>query len=251
MEQAAFLDSGRMTLAENDISEEALRFARSNKKSIARRLTDRAIYPPEESPVSVFMAGSPGAGKTEASIALVNLFADVSILRIDPDELRNEFAAYQGANSWLFQRGVSILVEKIIDHALDQRQSFLLDGTLSNLKVASRNIERSLKKGRFVQILYVYQNPMLAWDFVKAREEAEGRRIRKEHFIEQYFAARDVVNALKLEYGSDVHVDLLIKHIDNSGRLYKAGVDKIDYHIPEQHTRADLEARLGPPSGAH
>ncbi|AUG10861.1 zeta toxin family protein [Pseudomonas sp. S09G 359] len=240
-----------MTLAENDISEEALRFARSNKKSIARRLTDRAIYPPEESPVSVFMAGSPGAGKTEASIALVNLFADVSILRIDPDELRNEFAAYQGANSWLFQRGVSILVEKIIDHALDQRQSFLLDGTLSNLKVASRNIERSLKKGRFVQILYVYQNPMLAWDFVKAREEAEGRRIRKEHFIEQYFAARDVVNALKLEYGGDVHVDLLIKHIDNSGRLYKAGVDKIDYHIPEQHTRADLEARLGPPSGAH
>ncbi len=251
MEQAAFLDSGRMTPAENDISEEALRFARSNKKSIARRLTDRAIYPPEESPVSVFMAGSPGAGKTEASIALVNLFADVSILRIDPDELRNEFAAYQGANSWLFQRGVSILVEKIIDHALDQRQSFLLDGTLSNLKVASRNIERSLKKGRFVQILYVYQNPMLAWDFVKAREEAEGRRIRKEHFIEQYFAARDVVNALKLEYGGDVHVDLLIKHIDNSGRLYKAGVDKIDYHIPEQHTRADLEARLGPPSGAH
>jgi hypothetical protein len=41
-----------------------------------------------------------------------------------------------------------------------------------------------------------------------------------------------------------------IKHIDNSGRLYKAGVDKIDYHIPEQHTRADLAAKLGPPSGA-
>lgn len=251
MEKAAFPDTSKMTPAEIEISEEALRFARSNKKSISRRLTGTSIYPSEESPVSVFMAGSPGAGKTEASIALVSLFADTPILRIDPDELRNEFAAYQGANSWLFQSGVSILVEKIIDHALDQRQSFLLDGTLSNLKVARRNVERSLKKGRFVQILYVYQNPMLAWDFVKACEEAEGRRIRKEHFIEQYFAARDVVNTLKLEYGSDVHVDLLIKHIDNSGRLYKAGVDKIDYHIPEQHTRADLEARLGPPSGAH
>jgi adenylylsulfate kinase-like enzyme len=146
MEQTACLDTGRMTPAEIEISEEALRFARSNKKSIARRVADRAIYPPEESPVSVFMAGSPGAGKTEASIALVNLFADASILRIDPDELRKEFAAYQGANSWLFQRGVSVLVEKIIDHALDQRQSFLLDGTLSNFKVARRNIERSLKK---------------------------------------------------------------------------------------------------------
>ena len=57
--------------------------------------------------------------------------------------------------------------------------------------------------------------------------------------------------ALKLEYQGDVHVDLLLKHIDNSGRLYKAGVDKIDYHIPEQHTRADLEAMLGAPSGGH
>ncbi|WP_425299792.1 zeta toxin family protein [Pseudomonas asplenii] len=223
-----------------------MRFARSNKKSIARRRTDKNLYPAEEAPVSVFMAGSPGAGKTEASIALVNLFADTAILRVDPDELRSEFSCYSGGNSWLFQAGVSILVEKILDLALSQRQSFILDGTFSNLVVARRNVERSLNKGRFVQILYVYQNPFLAWSFVRAREEAEGRRIRKEHFIEQYFAARDVVNALKLEYGGDIHVDLLIKHIDNSGRLYKAGVDKIDYHIPEQHTRSDLEAELKP-----
>ncbi|MGF6704017.1 putative ABC-type ATPase [Pseudomonas frederiksbergensis] len=240
-----------MTPEELEISAKAVSFARANKKAIAKRRTDKNIYPPEEAPVSVFMAGSPGAGKTEASIALVNLFADTKILRIDPDELRNEFSEYSGGNSWLFQGGVSILVEKILDFAIDQRQSFLLDGTFSNLDVARRNVERSLKKGRFVQILYVYQNPHLAWGFVKAREEAEGRRIRKEHFIDQYFAARDVVNALKLEYGGDVHVDLLLKHIDNSGRLYKAGVDKIDYHIPERHTRADLEAELGLPSGAH
>lgn len=234
-----------MTPAEQHIRDEAIAFARSNKKAIGRRLTNKEQYPPEEEPVSVFMAGSPGAGKTEASIALVNLFADTAILRIDPDELRNEFAAYTGGNSWLFQGGVSILVEKILDFAIEQRQSFLLDGTFSNLAVARRNVERSLKRGRFVQILYVYQNPVLAWGFVKAREEAEGRRIRPEHFVDQYFAARDVVNALKLEYGGDVHVDLLLKHIDNSGRLYKAGVDKIDYHIPEQYTRADLTAMLG------
>lgn len=234
-----------MTPAEQRIWDEAIAFARSNKKAIGRRLTNKEQYPPEEEPVTVFMAGSPGAGKTEASIALVNLFADTAILRIDPDELRNEFAAYTGGNSWLFQGGVSILVEKILDFAIEQRQSLLLDGTFSNLDVARKNVERSLKRGRFVQILYVYQNPVLAWGFVKAREEAEGRRIRPEHFVDQYFAARDVVNALKLEYGGDVHVDLLLKHIDNSGRLYKAGVDKIDYHIPEQYTRADLTAMLG------
>ena len=240
-----------MTPAEQLMRDEAIYFARSNKKAIARRRTDKLLYPPEQDPVSVFMAGSPGAGKTEASIALVNLFADTAILRIDPDELRSEFTDYAGGNAWVFQSGVSIFVEKILDCAFDQRQSFVLDGTLSNIDVARRNVERSLGRGRFVQILYVYQNPLLAWEFVKAREEAEGRRIRPEHFVDQYFAARDVVNALKLEYGGNVHVDLLLKHIDNSGRLYKAGVDKIDYHIPERHTRADLMAQLGLGSGAH
>lgn len=190
-----------MTPAEQLMRDEAIYFARSNKKAIARRRTDKLLYPPEQDPVSVFMAGSPGAGKTEASIALVNLFADTAILRIDPDELRSEFTDYAGGNAWVFQSGVSILVEKILDCAFDQRQSFVLDGTLSNIDVARRNVERSLGRGRFVQILYVYQNPLLAWEFVKAREEAEGRRIRPEHFVDQYFAARDVVNALKLEYG--------------------------------------------------
>ncbi|MFV7436702.1 zeta toxin family protein [Pseudomonas vlassakiae] len=123
----------------------------------------------------------------------------------------------------------------------------MLDGTLANLDVARRNIDRSLQKGRYVQILYVYQNPQLAWEFVRAREQAEGRRILVDHFVEQYFAARDVVNTLKLEHGKDVHVDLLLKHIDNSNRLYKAGVDKIDYHIPERYTREQLKATLENP----
>jgi len=242
-----------MTPDEQRIWDDAIAFARANKKPIARRLTDKARYLPEAEPVSVFMAGSPGAGKTEASVALLRHF-DTPVLRIDPDELRSEFSQYTGGNAWLFQGGVSILVEKILDFALSQRQSFLLDGTLAKYDLAKRNIERSLGKGRLVQILYVYQEPMLAWDFVRAREESEGRRIRPEHFVEQYFAARDVVNQLKVEFGKKIRVDLLIKNIDNSARTYKAGVDQIDYHIPERHTRADLERALGistePPPGA-
>lgn len=234
-----------MTPDEQQIHDEAVAFARTNKKIIARRLTSLSTFPREEDPVSVFMAGSPGAGKTEASIALVGLFTDNPTLRIDPDELRKEFAAYGGGNAWLFQAGVSILVDKIIDMALSQSQSFVLDGTLTNYSIAKKNIERALSKGRTVQILYVYQEPELAWAFVEAREAAEGRRIRPEHFVEQYFAARDVVNRLKLKYGKSISVDLLLKNIDNTGRLYKASVDKIDYHIPEKHNRATLRAALG------
>ena len=235
-----------LTQEESAILKNALEYARENKKNIARDLTDSSRFPSEEEPVSVFMAGSPGAGKTEASIELLTrLEEDVGeILRIDADELRTMFPGYTGNNSYLFQPAVSVLVEKIHDMALKQKQSFLLDGTLSNYDKAKQNISRSLKKGRIVQILYVYQDPLLAWDFVTKREQVEGRGIRLEHFIEQYFAARNVVNLLKKDLGSQIKVDLLMKNTDNSHRWYKAGVDQIDNHIPEKYTSVDLEKVL-------
>lgn len=230
---------------EDQIERDAVAFAREHKKSIARRLTDVKRYIPEENPVSVFMAGSPGAGKTEASIELLESIDGSPIIRIDPDELRAEFPGYTGVNAFLFQGAVSILVDKIHDLALEQSQSFLLDGTLSNYEKARDNVSRSLKRNRLVQILYVYQEPMQAWNFVQAREQAEGRRIRPEHFLQQYFAARDVVNRLKAEFGRQVHVDLLMKNNDNTHRFYRAGVDKIDNHIPERFSRSDIARQLG------
>ena len=229
-----------LTEKEEEIQQEALVFARANKKDIAPRLTNPDIYLPEENPVSVFMAGSPGAGKTEASIALINEIDGSPIIRIDPDELRTEFKEYDGTNAWLFQKAVSVLVEKIHDLALQQGQSFLLDGTMSNYEKSLDNIKRSLKKGRLVQILYVYQEPLLAWQFVQARESVEGRRILNKDFVNQYFAARDVVNRSKKEFGKDIQVDLLLKNNDNSNRMYKAGIDQIDNHVPEKYSRADI-----------
>lgn len=236
-----------LTPEEKKIEDEALEFARKHKKTIAKKLTDPERFLPEDEPVSVFMAGSPGAGKTEASIELLAMVEEGSseILRIDPDDLRAEFPDYTGDNSWLFQKGISVLVEKIHDLALKQKQTFLLDGTLSNYHKAEQNIARSLKKGRVVQILYVYQEPMLAWEFVTSREALEGRRIKPEHFIEQYFAARNVVNKLKDKFRSEIKVDLLLKNTDNSHRAYKAGIDRIDNHIPEKYTSVDLAKMLG------
>lgn len=230
---------------EEKISDAALQFAKRHKKSIARELTDPEIYTPEDHPVSVFMAGSPGAGKTEASLELLAKFGS-PILRIDADELRSHCPGYTGSNSSLFQAAVSVLVDKLHDLALEQKQSFLLDGTLTHYERAEKNISRSLKKGRAVQILYVYQDPLQAWQFVLAREAIEGRRIPVAQFITQYFAARIVVNELKRRFGSEIRVDLLLKDNDGSHRLYKAGVDNIDNHIPEKYDQKDIEQMLCP-----
>lgn len=236
-----------MALSELEITENAIQFARKNKKTIAKRLTPKDIFIPEKDPVSVFMAGSPGAGKTEASKSLIEKYSNGSgykILRIDPDELREEFEYYDGSNSFLFQGGVSILVEKIHDLAISNKQSFILDGTLSNFDKAVKNIERSINRGRFVQILYVYQDPKQAWFFVKEREKVEGRNIKMEDFIHQYFKARDVVNNIKEHFGKNIHIDLIHKNVDGTNKVYQDNINKIDNYVEEKYNPASLEKRL-------
>ena len=229
-------------MLEDEIKLKAEEWANRNKKRLAKEKTSTDIFLPEANPVSVFMAGSPGAGKTESSKNLLKKFSDNGshILRIDPDELRDCFEDYTGANSSLFHTAVSFLVEKMHDNALDNSQSFIFDGTLSNLEKAKTNISRSLSRKRFVQIYYVYQDPLQAWKFVQARELVEGRKIPKERFIDQYFAAHDVVNRLKLDFGKDIQIDLLTKNIDGSDKSYHANIDNIDNYVVEKYTRETL-----------
>lgn len=232
-------------MGEDKVEQSAIKAARKIKKDFAKRITCKNLYPKERDPVSVFMAGSPGAGKTEASKAILENFGN-NIIRIDADDYRNEFTeqGYTGNNSWLFQPAVSILVEKILDLALKQSQSFILDGTLTNYDKAKSNIERSIRKHRTVQILYVYQDPITAWEFVKARETIEGRNIPKERFIEQYFEARDCVNRIKIHFGKDVSVDLLLQDRRNRVGAYRDNIDRIDNHVAEKYTAADLAELL-------
>ncbi len=235
--------STELTPEQKAIQDKAIAHAKKIKKVFAKELTDKNKYPKEEAPVSVFMAGSPGAGKTEASKALLEQF-DGDVIRIDADEFRSQFEDYTGNNSWLFQPAVSILVEKVHDLVIKQSQSFLLDGTLTNHKKAADNIRRSIKYGRMIQILYVYQEPSRAWEFVQAREKMEGRNIPLDRFISQYFDARESVNKLKVEFDGSVKVDLLLQDRDNIQRGYKANIDNVDNHVPEKYTPANLETLL-------
>jgi len=221
----------------------AVVYAKENRKQLARDRTSTTEFPPEVNPVSVFMAGSPGAGKTEASIELLRKF-DQAVLRIDPDELRHMLPGYTGQNANLFQRPVSILVDSILDRAFHNRQSFILDGTLARKAVARKNIDRSLRTNRVVQILYVYQKPAMAWKFVQARERDEGRSVPVESFIAQYFESREVVNQMKTELGSKIRLDLLLKNLDGTNRTYKSNIEKIDYYIPETYSRRSLTQLL-------
>lgn len=238
-----------LTPAEREIEAQALEYVAEHRRVIAKQLTDPAVYPAEKNPVSVFMAGSPGAGKTEASQALIEQLGGPG-LRIDPDDYRELIPGYNGKNSSLFQRAVVRIVDKVLDEAFKQGQSFILDGTLSNYDVASRNIGRALDRGRLVQVLYVYQDPCQAWRFVKEREALDGRNIPIDVFIEQYFAARDVVNRLKRELDGRIMVDLIIKNLDGGNRVYQSNIAAIDGYVKETYNVRSLREALGSIGGS-
>lgn len=231
---------------DGQIEQRAIEFARAHKKEIARELTDPKRFSRDAAPVSVFMAGSPGAGKTEASTRLIERLTGGghAVLRIDPDDLRGRFAEYTGKNSSLFQSAASIIADHMQDLAIDHGQSYVFDGTLSNLKRSRENIERCLGHQRVVQILYVYQDPLQAWKFVLARELKDGRSVPKESFVTQYFKARENVDTLKTEFGGKIRVDLIVKNIDGTDFSYRENIDGIDSHIPQKYTYETLQAAL-------
>jgi hypothetical protein len=130
----------------------------------------------------------------------------------------------------------------------------MLDGTLSSEHVADKNVQRALAKGRNVTLMYVYQDPARAWNFVLSREIVEGRNIPLEAFVSQYFSARQTVKALKLRYSEDIRVDLLVQAKDGEGGptiLEDVTPAEIDLAIPEPYSEADMFELLRPSGGTY
>jgi UDP-N-acetylglucosamine kinase len=196
------------------LKQQAEEFARINRKELAQELTDISKYMPDDVPFSIFMAGSPGAGKTEYSKNFIEILENNKkhkVIRIDADELRSRIPGYTDRNSYLFQTAVSLIVERMHDMALDQKQTFLLDGTLANYNKAVENINRSLQKHRPVIIFYVYQKPEVAWRFTQAREAMEGRNIPKAKFIDQFIASKETISRIRKEFDERVGMFLVRK----------------------------------------
>lgn len=231
-----------MNSEDQRISDEAIVWVKSHQKDIVQKFAG-ACPPASDIPVSIFMAGSPGAGKTEFSKNLLALLWE-SIVRIDPDEVRNYLPQYTPGKAHLFQGAVSIAVEKVHDHVLQKKKDFLLDGTFSNLGIARSNIARSLDKHRIVLVQYVYQDPLVAWDFTKKREAIEGRNIPKESFIEQLFAARDNIDFLKAEFGDRVKIDLVRRNVQTGEYDMENDVQKIADRVLVGYAKGDLLKQL-------
>jgi len=228
------------------VTEQAVLDARKRKKVYAKSVVDHLAG--EERPVSVFMAGSPGAGKTETARSMREVFeqqAGANFIHIDNDEMRKEFENYNGFNSPLFQKAATIFVDATHDRALRRNVSFIMDSTLASFDKAKSNIQRSLAKDRFVLIIFVYQAPEQAWELVQAREIVEGRRVPAEVFITQFLESQVTVTQLKQQFGDQVELMFVEKNIHTGRETIYLDVSDIDALLSKKYTRSQLEAVIG------
>ncbi|MFW5888373.1 MAG: zeta toxin family protein [Patescibacteria group bacterium] len=226
--------------------DEANEFIKANKKLLFETFASSEIYKPREKPITLFMAGSPGAGKTEYSKALVETAKEEAnpIVRIDADEIREIIPQYTGENSDLVQRAASTGVHKLYDHCLKNKLDAIVDGTFANFEIAERNIERSLNRDREVAIYYVYQDPLIAWDFTKKREKIEGRRILRKVFVKAFFDARVNVNKIKSIYKDQIKLYLVFKNYSNNTHKFYPKIENIDKYIQDNYNKQSLDKLL-------
>lgn len=218
--------------------EKFLLYAKENKD----RFIEQIIYGKtiELNKEAVFMAGSPGAGKTEVAQGLAENYDNHVI--IDADEFRRQFPEYNGQNSSLFQKGSSWLVEQSFRYVLEKGYSFILDGTFALIS-ADDNIKRALKSNFSVSIFYVYQDPVIAWEFTKRREEVEGRYVPKETFLNAFFKSRKNIEKVKKKY-PNILLNIIMKDYQNNISEVHFSTDNVELLLPMNYTYEQLEGLL-------
>lgn len=221
---------------ENDI----LEWTKKNKKEFILDMVEKAGVEPDVEPGAFFMAGLPGAGKTEISRGIIRDFK-VPMLRIDMDEIAEKLPGYKPENADLFRKPATLLLSEVFSYAIHHNIDFLMDGTLGSSK-AGENIERCLKRGYSVQIIYAYQKPKLAWEFTKAREKVEHRAIKFEGFVEAYYKTINNIKYISEKYGGKIVIDIAVKDEKNQVGEWLRGVpaDKIDKILMVEYNKDKL-----------
>lgn len=227
--------------------DDAIQFIKSHKHELIKHFADPDIFHSVSNPAAFFMAGSPGAGKTEYSKAFLKELCDRDktrhIVRIDADEVRDFLPQYDKTNASEMQRAAILGVNKLLDHVFDKDIDFLLDSTLSQYEYAKKDIEACVKHERQISITYIYQDPLVAWDFTKKREILEGRPIPKQFFILSFFSAIQTVSKLKREYPA-VQVTILKKNIEQGIEKADFNVDNVDKYLNLGYTAQSLNSAL-------
>lgn len=236
---------------DEELAVQAREYVKRHKRELTRQYAGLDLIPPVGNPEVILMAGPPGAGKSEFSQEMVELWQEDDAndeksryVLIDPDVIRENFDGYDGKNAEVFNSAVNLAVDKILDHVYDHDQNVVIDGTLAHMEVAKKNIDRALRHKRQVAIIYVAQQPALAWEFSRKREATRKRHISEAAFIEAFINSRFNANEIKRVYANSVRLHIVEKDSFNKMKKLHLNVDNIDSQIKKSYNNKELEAIL-------
>ncbi len=237
-------------MTDEEIKNEAIHWIRrkANKQTIIEKFASLDAHRPSLTPMLIFTAGSPGAGKTEFIKGFRTLIEApflTKVVVIDPDAIRELMPGYTGTNSYLFQNAVSIAVDDLFRHVLKNKQSAFIDGTLSDYKRAHQNIQHAIEAYGDVMICYVFQHPSIAWRFTQLREAVEGRNIKKTDFVEKFICAKATVDKIKKQFGDKVVLNVILKDYKDTNENKAVAqafpnVARVEDCIPFEYTEASI-----------
>lgn len=171
-----------------------------------------------QTPHAVFMAGSPGAGKTEVVNMMTEGLPNLSVI-LNIDNFREYFSEYEGHNASDFQSAVTVLLNKLLDKIFSlakggDKYSFILDATFA-YSDSVNTVRRCLDRGYKVVLFFVHQDPELAWTFTVERGKKEGRVVPRSSFDKSIDGARKNVIIAKERFGDDLEVHVIYKNYKN------------------------------------
>jgi len=109
---------------------------------------------------------------------------------------------------------------------------------------ALNNIENSLKHHRNVEIYFIYQDPLLSWEFTKERELKGKRNVPKSIFIKTYIKSMENVTDAKSSFGVKIKLNIVIKDFKKGLNSLELNKDKLENYIPKLYTKKELERLL-------
>ena len=156
---------------------------------------------------AVFMAGSPGSGK---STVAKKLFAGSGLRVVDVDKF---YYMYRNQNKDVDYEKFHSIAGRQIKNYLDGRLGMLLDGTARDLD-KTRDMHQKLKDiGYETAMVFVNTDLDVAIERVLARMEQDGREVTPDVVKEVWETTRSNLGSLQKMFGNNFFI------VDNTGEL--------------------------------
>lgn len=194
-------------------------WAKANRKDLARVFFAKKKITESTEKIAIFMAGSPGAGKTEFISRLLTEEQESSYYVIDLDEIRQWMPEYRWNYAEKYTRWAIKILEMIFDECVSNNYNFILDGTFTNTDVIDRNICRLIDKGYTIHVFYIHTQPYLAWVFTLLRWSDDKRRIPITEFIRYYHLAYQNILLAEEKYDGKIHIHVAQKIRNKDGMI--------------------------------